>query len=69
MENQNACTPRATRLGGGAGRKRQPERYAEKEKVTLISKSHNALVLSLGDKALREVAKEKTADQVWKKIY
>lgn len=33
-----------------------------------MSKAHNAIILSLGDKTVREVQKEKTADQLWVKL-
>lgn len=40
---------------------------SEKEKNTTAEKAHNTIVLSLGDKVLRQVSKEKTADIVWTK--
>lgn len=40
----------------------------EAKKMTLMSKAHRALVLSLGDKARREISKGKIVDQVWRKL-
>lgn len=41
---------------------------SEKEKRTMVEKSQNAIVLSLNDKVLRQVSKEKTATGVWAKL-
>ncbi|KAJ4723531.1 Retrovirus-related Pol polyprotein from transposon TNT 1-94 [Melia azedarach] len=40
----------------------------EKEKRDILRKAHSAIVLSLGDKALREVYKHKTAAELWAKL-
>lgn len=37
----------------------------EKEKTMMIEKAHSAIILSLRDKVLRKVSKEKTAIGVW----
>ena len=34
----------------------------------MIEKAHNAIILSLGDKVLRQVSKEKIATGVWGKL-
>lgn len=39
-----------------------------KEKVSIMERVHSTLILSLGDKALREVTKEKTAKDIWDKM-
>ena len=38
------------------------------KKKTVIEKNHNAIILSIGDKVLRHVSKEKTAAGVWSKL-
>lgn len=43
-------------------------RLTKAGKMNLMSKAHNAVVLSLEDKVLNEVFKEKIANQVWKKL-
>lgn len=40
----------------------------EKENMMMIEKSHSAIILSLGDKLLRQVSKEKTAVDVWSEL-
>ena len=42
--------------------------FDEAEKNRMIGKARSTLILSLGDKALREVIKEKTAKGVWDKL-
>ena len=42
-----------------------PETMSDQDKNVLMEKAHNALILSLGDKVLRNVSKEKTAARVW----
>ncbi|KAL8547322.1 hypothetical protein ACS0TY_006880 [Phlomoides rotata] len=37
-------------------------------KVEIMEKTHSAIILCLGDKPLREVSKEKTVIDVWKKL-
>ena len=39
-----------------------------KEKKDLLDKAHSVLILSLSDKVLREVSKEKTAAALWLKL-
>lgn len=38
------------------------------EKTNMIKKAHNAILLSLGDKVLRQVSKETTAAGFWVKL-
>ncbi|RVW67898.1 Retrovirus-related Pol polyprotein from transposon TNT 1-94 [Vitis vinifera] len=40
----------------------------EKHKIELLEKAHSAIVLSLGDTLLREVAKAKSAAELWLKL-
>ena len=40
----------------------------QREKRTLLEKAHSAIILSLGDKVLRQVSKEKSAVEVWAKL-
>ncbi|KAJ4708888.1 Retrovirus-related Pol polyprotein from transposon TNT 1-94 [Melia azedarach] len=40
----------------------------EKEKRDILTKAHSVIVLSLGDKVLREVSKQKTAAKLWTKL-
>lgn len=44
------------------------EDMEEKENKTLLEKAHSAIILSLEDNALREVAKEKAAASIWTKL-
>ena len=39
-----------------------------KEKTEITEKAHSAIILCLGDRALREVASEKTAATIWTKL-
>ncbi|KOM55736.1 hypothetical protein LR48_Vigan10g162800 [Vigna angularis] len=41
---------------------------SQEEKKRMIDKARSAIILCLGDKALREVAKEKTAAGIWAKL-
>ncbi|XP_076929288.1 putative inactive G-type lectin S-receptor-like serine/threonine-protein kinase SRK [Bidens hawaiensis] len=45
-----------------------PEALTEKEKNDILEKAHSAIILSLGDRVLREVSKELTAGGVWDKL-
>ena len=38
---------------------------SERDKQTMLEKAHSAIILSLGDKVLRQVSKEKSAVGVW----
>ncbi|KAL8525585.1 hypothetical protein ACS0TY_014995 [Phlomoides rotata] len=38
------------------------------KKIEIMEKAHSAIILCLGDKPLREVSKEKTVIDVWKKL-
>lgn len=40
----------------------------EKEKMMMIEKAHNIIILSLYDKVLRHVSKDKTTTGVWSKL-
>ena len=50
------------------GSEKMDDALTEKEKTTMIEKAHNAIMLSLGDKVLRQVSKEKTTAGVWTKL-
>ncbi|KAL8502473.1 hypothetical protein ACS0TY_021568 [Phlomoides rotata] len=41
---------------------------SRERKVEIMEKAHSAIILCLGDKPLREVSKEKTVIDVWKKL-
>ena len=41
---------------------------SDSEKKNLLEKAHSAIILSLGDRVLREVSKEKSAAAVWQKL-
>lgn len=45
-----------------------PEAMTEKEKKEVMEKAHSAIILSLGDRVLREVSKEITAAGIWSKL-
>lgn len=45
-----------------------PDDMSEPEKKALMEKAHSAILLSLGDKVLRKVSKEKTAAGLWSKL-
>lgn len=45
-----------------------PDALIENEKGDILRKAHNAIVLSLGDKVLREVSKQKTIVELWTKL-
>ena len=45
-----------------------PPTLTHAEKKSMIDKAKSAIILCLGDKALREVAKEKTAAGIWAKL-
>lgn len=51
-----------------AGEGKLSSTLTEKEKKDLLEKARSALILSLGDRVLREVAKEKTAAAIWLKL-
>nr|KYP33977.1 Retrovirus-related Pol polyprotein from transposon TNT 1-94 [Cajanus cajan] len=40
----------------------------ERKRTEVLKKAHSAILLSLGDEVLREVAEEKTAMEIWKKL-
>jgi len=39
-----------------------------KDKKILLDKAHSAIILSLGDKVLRQVSKERNAAGIWSKL-
>lgn len=45
-----------------------PPTLSESERKEKMDKAHSALILSLGDKVLREVSKETTAAAIWLKL-
>ena len=45
-----------------------PSTMQEKEKAKLLEKAHSAIILSLGDTVLREVARVKSAAELWLKL-
>ena len=50
------------------GEKNPPSSMQEKEKIELLEKAHGAIILSLGDTVLREVAKAKFVAELWLKL-
>jgi len=50
------------------GEKILPANLSEKEKKDFLDKAHSALILSLGDKVLREILKEKNIAFIWLKL-
>ena len=48
--------------------KNLPMHLWKSNKKDLLDKAHNALILSLGDKVLREISKEKSVAVVWLKL-
>ena len=50
------------------GEANMSDSLSQKEKSEMIDKARSAIILCLGDKALREVAKEKTAAAMWLKL-
>ena len=44
------------------------EDKAEIKKLDMMDRAHSAIMLSLGDRVLREVCKEKTPSVVWSKL-
>lgn len=51
-----------------AGEAKLPSSLSTEEKKDMLDKAHSTLILSLGDKILREVSEEKTAAAVWHKL-
>jgi len=50
------------------GEKGLPTTMSEREKKKVLNKAHSALILSFGDKVLREVSKEKSTVTIWNKL-
>jgi len=45
-----------------------PVTMSQAEKIEMMDKARSAIVLCLGDKVLRDVAKEPTATSMWSKL-
>ena len=52
--------------GKGKDEEADPKETAKREEM--FERAHSAIILNLGDKVLREVAKEKTAAGIWSKL-
>jgi len=50
------------------GEEKMFESLSSKEKSEMIDKARSAIILCLGDKALREVARERTKTSMWLKL-
>ena len=50
------------------GEERMSASLSQKEKTDMIEKARSAIILCLGDKALREVARERIAVTMWIKL-
>nr|CAN69096.1 hypothetical protein VITISV_025437 [Vitis vinifera] len=50
------------------GEKNLPSTMQEKQKIELLEEAHSAIILSLSDTVLREVAKAKSATKLWLKL-
>ncbi|KAK0599638.1 hypothetical protein LWI29_007194 [Acer saccharum] len=50
------------------GEDKMPSTYTEEKKKDIMKRAFNTLILSLSDKVLREIAKMKTAAEVWLKL-
>ncbi|KAJ0860808.1 putative RNA-directed DNA polymerase [Helianthus annuus] len=50
------------------GEDKLPEGLTDKEKKDMLEKAHSAIILSLGDRVLREVSKETSAAGIWAKL-
>ena len=50
------------------GESNMPLTLMQEEKKSMIDKAKSVIILCLGDKALREVAREKTAAGIWAKL-
>lgn len=50
------------------GESNMPSTLTQAKKKSMIDKARSAIILCLGDKAPREVAKEKTAVGIWAKL-
>lgn len=50
------------------GEKGLPTTTTKREKKEVLNKAHSALILSLGNKVLREVSKKKSAIVIWNKL-
>ncbi|KAK9073212.1 hypothetical protein SSX86_007536 [Deinandra increscens subsp. villosa] len=51
-----------------AGEHNRPAEIEEDDWYGILAKAHSAIILSLGDKVLREVSKESTAAGIWLKL-
>ena len=50
------------------GESKMPKVYSKEKKKEIIKKAYNTLILSLGDKILREVSKMETAAELWLRL-
>lgn len=50
------------------GEAKMPSTLSQKEKGDMVNKARSVIILCLGDKALKEVAREKTAAAMWVKL-
>ena len=50
------------------GEAKMPKTYSEDQKREMCKKAFNTLMLSLGDKVLREVSKMTTAAELWLRL-
>ena len=50
------------------GKNALPGTLSDEEKEDLLERAHSAILLSLGDEVLREIADEETATGLWLKL-
>ena len=50
------------------GKSGLPAKLSPKKKTEIMEKAHSVIILYLGDRALREVAREKIAATIWTKL-
>ena len=69
MENQDEGSVGASRGSRCiAGRKSLSNNLSKKEKQDILDKAQSTLILSLGDRALREVSRETSTAAFWRKL-
>ena len=69
MENQDGSHLDPTRVCRSDQRRNEHVEFSESERESeMIDKARSAIILCLGDKALREVAREKTTASMWLKL-
>lgn len=47
---------------------KRPRKIKDKDLQDAMDKAHNTLIISLGDRVLRDVGDQKTAASLWKKL-